>query len=298
MLIRKAASLAILLVVTGCGGNVVATAPPLDQEAFDTRATEVIDKWRRSPLARSWRTGFVPLAELAVPPASGFPTESLKLAFEEGWYRLDISLPAGPPGTGTVRFPDGSDLAVPLIDARAAVDAMRRSDPPCERATAASPPPAVLCGHLTITGADLVTTPLSTSRGTAVVPAWRFAVAELSQPVLRVAVAPSAVTTLPESTGAPNPAPAGLVGAEGVTGDTAGRTVTLRLGVGACDEDVRALVHETSEAVVLGGTARTPDGPCTNQLLIVTEPVELAQPVGVRVVLDARSGRPLVVTPS
>jgi hypothetical protein len=53
------------------------------------------------------------------------------------------------------------------------------------------------CTGLVITGATLGTTTLLTNRGAATVPAWRFSIAGLSQPIVRVAIDPAATDDCP-----------------------------------------------------------------------------------------------------
>ena len=77
---------------------------------------------------------------------------------------------------------------------------------------------------------------------------------------------------------------------------SSGTSLTLALGSGTCDTDVTARVHESDAFVVVGGTALGPEPGtmCTAALRIHEVTVALASPVGVRAVIDAASGRPLL----
>jgi hypothetical protein len=76
-----------------------------------------------------------------------------------------------------------------------------------------------------------------------------------------------------------------------------GARLTYRLGVSACDDDITPLVHETDDAVVVGGAVTRRPGVCTEQLLLHPVTVTLAALVGDRPVLDALNGNPLTITP-
>jgi hypothetical protein len=136
-----------------------------------------------------------------------------------------------------------------------------------------------------------------TSRGQAGVPAWLFTIRELPGPVARVAVAPDAITPVPQPDTGELPEVPGLVGAQDFTG-VDGTRLSYRLGVGACDENIAPLAFEADDLVVVGGTATRRDGPCTDQLLIRPVQVDLDEPLGVRPVLDAVTGRVLTVSPA
>lgn len=282
---------------------------------FEQRALAVADAWQAAAAGTAWRTGFVPLADLTVPPASGFRDDETKQAFVSGWYALRAVLPSGTPATGTVGFPDGATLTVPLVGAQDAYNALDKGDPPCLGDPRLPPGPGTdsgpsalpsdgsvgtaaphSCVLLTVTGATLGTTTLRTSRGAATVPAWLFTIAGLSEPVARVAVAASAVTPVPSPSVPPAPQVPGLVSAQDLTG-VEGNTLTYRLGVGACDTDITPLVYETDHVVVVGGSVTTPtEGACIAILKLQPVTVTLAKPLAGRPVVDAATGQPLTLT--
>lgn len=302
---RLVAILTVPLLMAGCAGTGrpgASGAEPSD--SFAERARIVADAWQSSASTGAWRTGFVPLEDLTVAPDSGFPDDGSKQAFINGWYTLGATaLPGASILEGTVRFPDSSTLSVPLVPATDAFAALDQGDPPCPGGDpqtqpgpgtgadpTASPGP---CVSLAVTGASLGTIGLRTSRGEAQVPAWLFTIRGLREPVARVAVNDSAISpvptpSLPDSTG-------GLAGAEDIAAIT-GAKLTYRLGVGACDKDIKPLVYEGEQVIIVGGTATTPPGPCVSMLKLEPVTVELKSPVGSRPVVDVVSGRPLVLT--
>ena len=296
---------------SGTPGGSGRVAGPAD---FTARARAVAAAWTATAASAQWREGLVPLQDLTIAPTAGFPDSDTKQAFLNGSYVLRTTLPDAAT-RATVTFADGSTKAVTAVGARTAYSVLRQMDPQCPsggsgRSTIRpTPPPAdagpdgvtasepqLMCGRLTVTSATLVTTTIRTSRGQARVPAWRFGVKELAQPVLRVALDDTAVTPLPEvSPDGPAPA-AGLAGAQ--TWDSVrGRALGFTVGVGDCDKDVVGRVFETARVVVVGGTVRPPgpDVVCTAMLRLAPVTVDLAKPLGERVVLDVASGRPLIL---
>jgi hypothetical protein len=283
--------------------------------AFEERARVVANAWQAAAAGTAWQTGFVPLADLTIPPPSGFRDDGTKQAFISGWYAMRAVLPSGTPATGAVRFPDGATLTVPLVGAKDAYDALDKGDPPCPGDPKLPPGPGTdsgpsalpgdgsvgtaaphNCVSLTVTGATLSTTTLPTSRGAATVPAWLFTIAGLPEPVARVAVAASAVTPVPSPSVPTAPQVSGLVSAQDLTG-VDGNTLTYRLGVGACDTDITPLVYETDHVVVVAGSVTTPtEGACIAILKLHPVTVTLAKPLASRPVVDAATGRPLTLT--
>ena len=248
--------------------------------------------WQDGDISTAWATGFVPLQELTVEPA-WTPNGDLKASYGNGWIRSTSPLP-DTTGQGNIRFADGTTLPVPLDGAQTAYSRLPQRSGDCPMA---GQPPT--CQWLTITAARLSTVQISTTRGRATVPAWRFAVAGLTQPLIRVAVAPSAMTSLPQVTLPDHRAPAGVVGAMNLV-SSRGDVVAFTIGIGACDTDPRGLVRETPELVVVGGSVTRPDAgtSCTAQLLLQRVEVRTKQPVGTRPIVDALSGQPVLTQPA
>lgn len=313
---RRLLLLALLpaLLATGCGrpsadaASPGATTAPADAAAaFERRAAQVAQQWRASGLTAAWREGFVPLAPLTIEPERGYPDDATKLAASAGWYRLTAELPKQA-GTGSVAFPGGGSLQVPVVSADAAYRALAHGgQPQCDPSAAPAPDstagadgsisaPAGPCGVLTVTAAKLGTAQLRTSRGVATVPAWIFTVKELPDPMVRVAVAPEAVRPLPELPVSPVPQEQDFMLVATQTLDRAEeRALAYRVGVGACDKDVAPLVWESADVVVVGGSVRPPDGEraCVAMLVLAPVQVTLTSPLADRVVLDAVTGQPV-----
>jgi hypothetical protein len=236
-----------------------------------------------------WRSGFVPLGDLTVDDPDQKFTDQTKAAYVSGWYRLTVTLPDQPPPTGQVTFADGRSLAVPLVSSMDAYRAIDKGDPPC-----GTPPSASAdCTVLTVTGARLGTVSVETSRGKASAPAWLFTVDGLPRPVARIAVASSALTVLANGSVLAPTFVAGLVSAMSLSAVDR-TTIRYTLGVGDCDDQIRPLVYETGDAIVIGGSVHTRPGVCDLVLRSAAVEVTLAAPAGDRVVLDALTGQPLV----
>ncbi|MEU6443758.1 hypothetical protein [Streptomyces sp. NPDC047046] len=146
--------------------------------------------------------------------------------------------------------------------------------------------------HLTVSGARLGTMTVATTRGPATVPAWLFALDGYDTPLRRAAVTPSPA---PRSPIAPTRTLPGerVDRLAGVGAD--GRTVTVVVAHGVCDDGPRVAVLETRGSVVLSASVakgRRP-GLCTKQARLTPVRVRLKQPLGGRVLLDALSGAPV-----
>ncbi|MGC5018330.1 hypothetical protein [Micromonospora sp. DT47] len=285
------------------GGSSVRT-PDHRWEAFAQRAAEVAGAWRPDP---AWSKGYVPLQDPTVLTGDpGFNADT-ETAFQAGWYRDQIEMPGTRPADGTIRFPDGT-MTVPLLSAAEAYRQLDQGDPPpCEgrpkvpRPTVepgpdgpVSSPVATACIPLTVTAVKLGTAPVRTSRGVADVPAWLFTVEELTAPVARLAVAPSAVTAPKDPQAPSRPAPENVVGAADLTAVDDAR-LTVRLGVGACDTGITPLVQEHPNVVVVGGGVVRSTGACIAMLKLEPVTVTLKAPLGARPVLDVVTGAPLLL---
>lgn len=309
-----------LLLAAGCApaGTDTAGSPDPRREAFDQRAAEVADAWQPGP---AWTSGYVPLEGATVLMGEAGLTADTGMAFKAGWYRDQIALPTAKPGDGTIRFPDGT-LRVPLVSAAEAYAQLDQGDPPPCDGRPMEPPstggpgrpkpggptiepgpdspvssaPENACIPLTVTAAKLGTATVRTSRGMAEVPAWLFTVDELTAPVARVAVAPSAVGAVPEGVAPTRQAPAGVVGAQTLKAVN-GTRLEYELGVGVCDGDITPLVLERDDVVVVGGRVTTSPGVCVAMLKVEPVNVTLKEPLGARAVLDVVTGAPLTVPP-
>src|SRR3712207_1863289 len=88
-----------LLFAAACAGEAAdsigdqAGAPKSAASAgdFAARAAAVAEVWRRAPGRDAWRSGFVPLQELTVPP-TGALREEAKMALAAGWFQLKTGM--------------------------------------------------------------------------------------------------------------------------------------------------------------------------------------------------------------
>jgi hypothetical protein len=314
---RVPIAVVLLAAISACASPSKPPAQP--DSAFAARAKLIADGWRTAlagPAGDSWRTGFVPLQDLTVPPAEGF-TDDLRFAFASGWYTSVVDLPADTPANGQVVLPDGT-LSIPLVSASAGYHAIDQGDPPCRQPAGTPPastppagtaPPATsnsagpvgttaphTCAILTVTAAKLGTTTLRTSRGLASVPAWLFTMRELPAPVARAAFAAGSTTPVAYPTIPPAPADQlrNLAGAAKLTSAEDGR-LQYTIGIGACDRNPTGLVYETDDAVVIGGKTDAPtESSCNASLRLQPVGVALAKPLGSRAIFDGVTGRPMI----
>jgi hypothetical protein len=249
-------------------------------EKPEQRARQVADAWRGSAAAAAWGKGYHPMADAVQIPESGWHSKADERAYESQNFDLRGTLPTAAPEDGKVDWGSGDTLTRPLLGAKKAYESFDRNNGKGPR--------------LTVTGAKLGTTTITTSRGAATVPAWLFTLKGYDTPLKRVAVTPS---PLPKS-------PIGSV-QEGSAGGlwrvarlagmaTNGRSVTVEATHGSCDDGPVVKVLETDENVVLyASVAGQKSGPCTAEMLEQTVKADLRKPLADRVLLDARTGRPV-----
>ncbi|HEY0697729.1 MAG TPA: hypothetical protein VGD43_07955, partial [Micromonospora sp.] len=256
--------LPLVVLLVGCG-NQSAPQPSGDGEesAFDRRAAQVAQAWRDGPGRQASDDDYIPLQDPTVLPAGAELDDDVRQALLAGWYREQLAVPTEVPPAGTIRFSSGT-LKVPLVSAAEAYRQLDQGDPPPCPGRPAAPPPAApsgpdgsvsspastACIPLTVTGVRLGAVPVHTTRGEAQVPAWLFTVEGLTTPVAQLAVAPSAVGTVPQLPGPDGTPPTDLVAAQDLTG-VRGAEVAFRLGVGACDRNPTPLVLERDDVVVV-----------------------------------------------
>lgn len=291
-----------MLLVGGCGSSLTGgpstpaatsqTPTGSDDQLFDRRARQVATAWNESGLLKRWDASFVPASPLVLEP-DWTPRGALKAAFAGGWVRATVALPdVG--GRSTLVYADGSRSSVTTIGAQAAYDAMvnpRSGDCP------AAEDGSTDCDWVTVTGARATMVPMQTARGTASVPAWAFTVQGLAEPLVRVSVEGAAEPGDFEPSIGPAPADGRrlLLAGQDITAQN-DRQLTVTLGSGDCDTAITAHILETDRVVVVGGTATgpAPDQMCNAMLRLQEVVLPLAEPAGIRPVLDAVSGRPLL----
>ena len=274
-------------VAVGLGGAILLSAcgqsnsPGADASDFKKRAKSVAAAWRSSGAITAWRTGLVPLGELT--QVSGFDDSDLKDAFAQGRIGLQGTLD-DIKTSGVVTFPDGTTMPVALVGAHTAYTGLAM---PQGRPCASNE----RCAGLVVTGATLGTTTLLTNRGQATVPAWRFSVAGLTQPLVRVAIDPASMTTPPAPSFDSRPTNLGVEVAQLI--GVSGNEIRYQLWIGACETEPRPLVHEEADIIVLGGvvTPPPPNSTCTSQAIAAPVAATTATPVGDRPIVDAITGQ-------
>jgi hypothetical protein len=288
------------LALAGCGNNSGAGSDP--GAAFAGRAAAVADAWQSTTTQTpAWQSQIIPVQALTVPPAKLSP--DAQRAFDQGWYGSRISLSTQVPSPATVAIPGGGPVTASLVSAATAFADIDRGDAECQKQTAAPPGsdpsapaggPAVSgCVELTVTSVKLGSVQLRTNRGILDLPAWLFQASEASAPVARVAVTAATFGALPKSgatswDNAPVSAATKLRRADQ-------NTLEFIVAVEACAEDLSGLVHETDNAVVVGGWAKgKAKGPCTGSAALEPVTVTLTKPLAARVILDSVSGQPLL----
>ncbi len=278
--------------VTGCSSGQADDTRMGDAEEHDAekgsrreeRARQVAKAWNGSDASMQWREGYYPMAAEVQLPKRGLHSAVDKRAFARQNFVLRGELPAAQGGEGRVRWKDGSSLARPLMDAEAVYETLDRngsSDPP----------------YLTVTGVELGAMTLRTSRGPATVPAWLFTLDGYETPLKRAAVQASEAPSPPLKPFGPRAeVPDDVLEPVRRLVDVAadGRSVTVAALHGACDDGVEMDALETDHSVVLwAAVTGTQQGACPSVGLEDEVTVELAAPLGDRVLLDAFTGQPV-----
>lgn len=263
----------LLVALTGCD-------PAAD---FETRARTVAGAWQASAEREHWTGGFVLLGHLSVGHRGRLPRWVGRSEINDAWS-LETPLPSGTPAPALLRWADGGTLTVPLIPAAAAYAGLTKphtfADEKC---------PAAGCRPLRVTAVARGEATVHSSRGEVRVPTWDFTVEGVGEPFRRVAVDPSALGGPPRRLGDLQ---------EVQTYETPAPT-ELRLSYlhGACDTTHGARVHETPEVIVVDVDVRGDhlgNEVCPAIGKIDQIAVTLREPLGRRVVLDSRSGLPLL----
>lgn len=238
---------------------------------------------------------FVPVGDLIAQigqwePANG---DNHKRALGTGQIIARGPLPDAPPDTAHVVWDGGVSAQVAVLSAEQALERLRSTfTGDCAG-----------CRPLEVTGARLTTTQVATTRGTATAPAWEYTFAGTSVRVTRVAVADSAVVTLPELPWDRYDIPRGPT-VEAATTSSSGAQVIVEFtgAVGPksepCGADYTAEAVESAHAVVVVVTEHPypADVACRAIGERRSAVAQLAQPLGERAVLEMRQGLPVRVT--
>ncbi|MFJ3423348.1 hypothetical protein ACIPN8_44295 [Streptomyces sp. NPDC086082] len=267
--------------LAGCGDSPRANDEPTQSpQQQERRARQVADAWRGSASSAAWNKGYFPMGDAVQMPESGWHSKADERAYAAKNFALRGNLPTAATEHGMVDWDSGNTLTRPLITAKRAYQslALNNSEGP----------------RLTVTGARLDTTTITTSRGPATVSAWLFTLDGYDTPLKRVAITPSNLPPMPIE-----PARQGSAGGlwpvtrlVGASKD--GQSVTVRATHGACDDGPVVKVLEADQSVVLyASIARAQSGPCSTQMIEQNVTVKLRKPLDDRILLDALTGRPV-----
>jgi hypothetical protein len=203
-------------------------------------------------------------------PSSGFPGDASKIAFGDGAINGPAQFPPGP------RSADG----FPLVTAKDAFGMFR--------STAGQGPPATV--DLNVTSVRLGTAVFETYRGYRPLPAWLFAFQGVQDPAAVLAVAPTAIFSVPRLSAYGS---ASL----GVQLSSDGRTLTVTFGgapsgTGPCTAaySLSKAVSRTGVALILHEHAHDSGATCALPASVGHIVTVLSSPLGNRVVIDAPSG--------
>ncbi|MGW4795348.1 hypothetical protein ACWEPC_23340 [Nonomuraea sp. NPDC004297] len=247
---------------------------------FDGYAARAVWTWQTSGAAKIWRDGFVPTGEL-----NQMPQDVAKQIASDEEYGFAVAgpLPATPKDA-RIRWDDGSTMQAPVISARQALIALS----PFEQEAAAQDDQAYK-----MTSATFTTMRLRTLRGMATVPAWRLYFSNLPGPIDHLAVDQVALGTIENVIG--DHEPYSVKGFEVLDE----RTLRVHYEYGVCNRrkmpTVRLRAGEWRDVVVLGIEVRTHrhNGMCAGVGATGEGIVRLGEPLGGRVVLDAKSRLPI-----
>ncbi|KUH39823.1 hypothetical protein ATE80_05300 [Streptomyces kanasensis] len=262
--------------VSGCDGQKTAAG---GTDALADRARQVAEAWDGPTAAAAWRAGYHPTGETAQLPLGGLRSPADRRAFEERSFVLGGRLPVTWPRHGQVTWAAGGSLTRPLRGVEESYWSLA--------ATRVGGEP-----HLTVTGAKPGAMRVATTRGPAMVPAWLFTLEGYAAPLKLAAAIPSEAPRPPIGPARDIPGHA-LDQLVRISPD--GRSVTVVVLHGVCDDAPAVGVPETRGSVVLSASVkeRGGRGDCTKQAKMQQVAAVLERPVGDRVLLDARTGQPI-----
>ncbi|CAM3098579.1 hypothetical protein [Stackebrandtia soli] len=300
---RSIALILAALTLAACGqGGPDEPTDPKDAEAFNERAEEVAAAWKDADPASAWADELRVFDVKTSPPKGVELTEAQSSAFFVGYFDLDAELPEDS-FARSVTLPDDSEVAVEILNPHTAFEGLAfGGEPPADCANETEPDDgesddpdgtasnAAPCTVLTVTKVEAGSTTRWTNHGLLSLPAYLYTVDGIEGEFSQVAVAlperpELPVVEVPEfELGEDMKSAAYLV-------SMSDSQLEYTIGVGACDEKFRPLVHATDEFVIVAGSA-TYDGSeaCTDQLIYQPVTVALDAPLGDRMVIDAVTG--------
>jgi hypothetical protein len=292
------------------GPNVTATSDqiPAPTENQLARANDLLARWERLVGAST----YVPIGTWETQPAEweyqqigSWPDSSGKdrpsfIALALRQIVSGIPLGTTSPADGRITWADGTTQAIEVRPAKATFDHLRTGAVYCPKC-----PPGTFDGvkarTLTITRATLTTMQVSTTRGPATVPAWRFQFAGSPVQVLQAAVAAPLVGPAPQDP--QHPVDSDRINSAEIAAD--GRTLTVVYLGGVCGgSDLVARAIETDHAVGIILVQRPPrEKPSGEKVFCVAmgvfkkAVVRLDAPLNGRAVLETVMGTVVPVGP-
>jgi len=263
----------------------------IPQGAGPSRAE--LDQANRA-LANWEKAGLVPIIPRTELVGDWEPSvaENNKLALEAGRFDIASKLDVRPPAEGVISWQSGESRPTQVQPAATTLQTLRTSSD-CDG-----------CTPLTVTGASRATMTVQSSKGPAVVPAWRFTLQGTKVQILRSAVAVPKVTPLPHDPYSPE----FFHGIDSAALSADQRTLTATFtgsplpATEPCGEDYTAHVveSETAVAVIIVNHPYTGDPPrgCEDVGARRQASVQLASPLSGRTVLSIQQGTPVPVTTS
>ncbi|MER6830332.1 hypothetical protein ABT352_30390 [Streptosporangium sp. NPDC000563] len=247
---------------------------------FVDYAARAVWTWRTGGAAEIWRNGFVPTEDLSQMRQD---VEQRISSDEEYGFAVAGPLPT-PPEKARIRWDDGSTMRIPVISARQALIALS----PYRMEASAQDDRAYK-----MTTATFTTMRLRTLRGMATVPAWRLSFSNLPGPIDHVAVDGAMLGTVEDAVG--DHLPPDVMGFEVLDE----HTLRVSYGYGIClgrkMSTIRLRADERPDVVVLGIEVdeHNGNGLCAGVGAFGEGVVRLGEPLGSRVVLDAKSRLPI-----
>lgn len=249
------------------------------------RLREALRMWRDFPVTATPRPLLI-TGETSSGPASGFTSDDAKIAFVNGAIHLETTLPPVP----------STAAGYPVLPAAAAFAELRAGQ--------VSPPLPPTTMNLPVTDLSLTAAPFQTDRGERTLPAWRFTLGGVSDPIFVLAITPASLWPRPATISGGLPTGPAALGRDG-------RTILLRFvgaptGPSPCDASYAASTAESVAAVAisvhqitpnpLGGTTEAgPRQACPLVGEVRTLIATLQTPLGNRV-LVSEQGDPIAVT--
>jgi hypothetical protein len=238
--------------------------------------------WSGFP-AKSSPRPLVLLEGYVLDPEYGFPDDNSKTAYGNG----EITAPASWPASPT------SSMGFQIIGASVAFKTLTTSN-----SVLGSPPPLISTGVALGSGLFL------TDRGWRVLPAWLFSLSGVQNPAKVLAIAPSYIYSGPDSRDGVSPAQIS------VTVSSGGRRIVANIvgapaGSGPCTASYSLSIKESKQAVAVTVVSHPHKDPPAKGYVACSAvgyprhaAAELNAPLGVRVVVDAKSDGAASATPA